>query len=347
MEKSAFPSTSLKYSPFSKSMSCQNFFAYLQFFLLYSYDYMMKVAGLGQCSLDNLFIVDSFPVPDTKKEVIEWTVAGGGPVATALVSLTRLGINCSFYGIAGDDEAGMKIKESLKSENINIKGLLTRPQSSSQVAFIAIEKGSGKRTIFWKRPSAEPLKPHELPEDFLDNTDFLLIDGLMAEVSIHAVKKAREKNIPVMLDAGRIREGMIEIAHLCDYLVGSEEFARELLNNKDSFDPEKSIMYMKEFNTKATTITLGRKGSMTISGDKIFQTPAFKVKVIDTTGAGDVFHGGYIYGLLQKWNIKDVVRFASAFAALKCKKLGGRAGIPSLNEVEALIAKKILSSSNI
>ncbi len=300
-------------------------------------DFQKKVVGIGQCSFDNLFIVDSFPVPDTKKEVIECTTASGGPVATALVSLSRLGIHCSFYGIAGDDEAGIKIKESLESENVNIKGLLKRPQSSSQVAFIAVEKGSSKRTIFWKRPSAEPLKPHELPEDFLDNADFLLIDGLMEEVSIYAAKKAQEKNIPVMLDAGRVREGMIEIAHLCNYVVCSEEFARELLNNKDSFDPEKSVMHMKEFNTRATTITLGKKGSITISGNEIFQTPAFKVDVIDTTGAGDVFHGGYIYGILQKWNIKDVVRFASAFAALKCRKLGGRAGIPRLEEVEALL----------
>ncbi len=195
----------------------------------------MKVAGLGQCSLDNLFIVDSFPEPDTKKEVLEWTTAGGGPVATALVSLARLGINCSFCGIVGDDEAGDNIKDSLKSENIDLKGLLTRPRSESQVAFICIEKGSGKRTIFWKRPSAGPLKPYELPDDFLSNADFFLIDGLMAEVSIYAARKARERNIPVMLDAGRTREGIIELAHLCDYVVGSEEFARELVNDGKQF----------------------------------------------------------------------------------------------------------------
>ncbi|GBD95921.1 5-dehydro-2-deoxygluconokinase [bacterium BMS3Abin06] len=297
----------------------------------------MKVAGLGQCSLDNLFIVDSFPVPDTKKEVIEWTIAGGGPAATALAALSRLGMDCSFYGITGDDEAGRKITDSLRLENIDISGLLKRHLSDSQVAFIAIEKKSGKRTIFWKRPSAEPLKLDELPDDFLDGTDFLLVDGLMAEASIYAAEKARAENIPVMLDAGRVRKGMIELAHLCDYVVGSEEFARELMNNGNSFEPEKTIMRMKSFGAKAVTITLGDKGSITASGNEVFQTPAFKVDVVDTTGAGDVFHGGYIYGLLQKWDIKNVVRFASAFAALKCKKLGGRAGIPTLEEVENLL----------
>ena len=297
----------------------------------------MKVAGIGQCALDHLFAIDSFPALDTKKEVIDWTISGGGPVATALVSLSRLGITCHFYGIIGDDEAGQKISESLRSENININGLVIRPRSNSQVAFIAVEKESGRRTIFWKRPSSGPLNPRELPDDFLDNVDFLLVDGLMADASIYAVRKAKEKNIPVMLDVGRMREGMIELVSLCDYVVCSEEFARELMSNNISFDPEKAISYIRSFGSKAATITLGDKGSITVSGDELFYSPAFKVEVVDTTGAGDVFHGGYIYGLLQRWDIKDVVRFASAFAGLKCRKLGGRAGIPDLEEVKALI----------
>jgi sulfofructose kinase len=301
----------------------------------------MRVAGLGQCSLDNLFIIDSFPVPDTKKEVIDWTTAGGGPVATALVSLSRLGINCSFHGITGDDEAGKKIADSLRAEKVDIKGLVARPQSSSQVAFIAVEKGSGRRTIFWKRPSAAPLGPDELPGDFLDNTDFLLIDGLMTGVSFHAAGKAREKNVPVMLDAGRVREGMIELAHLCDYVVASEEFAREIAGDGGAFDAEAAVRFMSSFGARASTITLGGKGSITIAGNEIFRTPAFKVDIVDTTGAGDVFHGGYIFGLLKKWDIKHVVRFASAFAALKCRQPGGRAGIPTLRETEDFLAAHV------
>ena len=299
----------------------------------------MKVVGLGQCSFDNLFIVDSFPVPDTKKEAIAYETAGGGPVATALVSLSRLGVNCSFHGVVGDDDAGEKIRKSLEKEHINTDGLITREQSHSQIAFICIEKGSGKRTIFWKRPSAESIKPHELPDDFLENKDFLLVDGLMAEASVYAAKKAHEKNIPVMLDAGRLREGMVELAQLCDYIVCSEEFARQYAGSGQDFDAEKTVLKMKSFSARATTITLGNKGSITMTDTDVFQVPADTVDVVDTTGAGDVFHGGYIYGLLQKCDIKDVVRFASAFAALKCRKLGGRAGIPHLKEVEDLIIK--------
>lgn len=272
-------------------------------------------------------------MPDTKKEIIAYETGGGGPVATALVSLSRLGINCSYFGITGDDEEGGKIRKSLEDENIDVRGLVTRRNADSQVAFIAVEKKSGRRTIFWKRPSGEQLTPDEPGDDFLAGADFLLLDGLMAGVSVHASRLAVEKGVPVMLDAGRIREGTIELAHLCDYVVASEEFAREFVD-EGPFSAEKAIMSMNSFGSKASTITLGDKGSITVSGGKVFSMPAFNVDVVDTTGAGDVFHGGYIYGLLKGWDIQRVVQFASAFAALKCRKPGGRAGIPTLKETE-------------
>lgn len=300
----------------------------------------MNVIGIGQCSLDYLFIVDSYPQPDTKKEIIDWAVSGGGPVATALVSLSRLGVKCHFYGIIGDDESGGKIEESLVTEGVDVKGLLKRQDSTSQIAFIVVEKGSGRRTIFWKRPSGKPLQIEEIPDNFLNNADFLLLDGLMSEVSLYAAKKAKEKNIPVMLDAGKMRGGMIEIASMCDYVVASEEFGRELIGVNDlSENPlsqKRALFKIKSLGAKACTITLGDKGSITLAGWEIFHVPAFKVDVVDTTGAGDVFHGGYIYGLLEGWDIRNIVRFATAFAGLKCRKLGGRAGIPSLEEIKVI-----------
>jgi ribokinase len=301
------------------------------------------VVGVGQCSLDYLFVIDTFPLPDTKKEVLSWTACGGGPVATALVTLLRMGIGCTFYGIIGDDASGRKIEESLRIENMAVRGLLKRPHSHSQTAFIAVEKGNGKRTIFWKRPSGEPLKPEEIPENFLDNVDFLLLDGLMIEASLFAANLAKSRNIPVMLDAGRVRERMLELAPLCDYIVASEEFAIEI--NQESGarleNPESALSRMKSFGAKACTITLGERGSITMAGDRVFHTPVFKVDVVDTTGAGDVFHGGYIFGLLKSWEIKNVVRFATACASLKCRQPGGRAGIPTLDEVERLIKKEV------
>jgi len=290
----------------------------------------MAVVGIGQCSWDYLAMVDSYPATDTKKEVLRWEEQGGGPVATALVTLSRLGIPCRFHGVVGDDSTGQQIRHSLAKENIDVSGLLQRDGAQSQKAFIAIEKTKGTRTIFWKRPSGEELTAGELGSYFLEKGDFLLLDGLMKDVSLYAAERANHLNIPVMLDAGSLREGMIDIAARCDYVVASEEFARDLGWNDD---PEHFRQTIRELGFRVTTITLGERGSVTFIRDEIIEVPAFKVNVVDTTGAGDVFHGGYIYGLLQEWEIRECVKFASAVAALKCREIGGRAGIPSLHGV--------------
>ena len=290
----------------------------------------MAVVGIGQCAWDMLAVVDHFPQADTKKEALAWEEQGGGPVATALAALSRLGISCRFHGVTGDDREGAAIRQSLVEEGIDVTGLVRRSNAASQTAFIAIDRDKGTRTIFWKRPSGAPLTKGELPPDFLSNAEFLLLDGLMMDVSLYAARQATEAGVPVLLDAGRVREGMLELARRCQYVVGSEEFAREL-GWKD--DPGSFRQVIRKHGFGITTITLGSRGSVTFADDEIISCPSFPVETVDTTGAGDVFHGGYLYGLLQKWPLRDTVRFASAVAAMKCRKLGGRAGIPKLSEV--------------
>jgi ribokinase len=297
----------------------------------------MAVVGIGQCAWDMLAVVDRFPRPDTKKEVLRWEEQGGGPVATALAALSRLGITCRFHGVTGDDREGAAIRQSLIDEGVDVTGLVARSNASSQTAFIAIDKSNGTRTILWKRPTGDPLAEKELLPDFLKGAEFLLLDGLMKDVSLFAAKEARRAGIPVMLDAGRMREGMLELARLCDYVVGSEEFARDLGWKED---PASFRQEVRKQGFGITTITLGSRGSVTFADDEVISFPAFPVETVDTTGAGDVFHGGYVYGLLQKWPLRDTIRFATAAAAMKCRKVGGRAGIPRLSEIEQFLRKE-------
>ena len=297
----------------------------------------MSVVGIGQCAWDMLAVVDRFPQADTKIEVLGWEEQGGGPVATALAALSRLGITCRFYGVTGEDREGAAIRQSLIEEGVDVTGLVKRSNASSQTAFIAIDRSRGTRTIFWKRPTGDPLAVEELPPDFLSGAQFLLLDGLMKDASLFAARQARKAGIPVMLDAGRVREGMLELARLCDYVIGSEEFAREL-GWKD--DPGSFKQEVRTQGFGITTITLGGRGSVTFAGDEVISCPAFPVETVDTTGAGDVFHGGYLYGLLRKWPLKDTIRFASAVAAMKCRKLGGRAGMPRLAEVRQFLQER-------
>ncbi len=302
----------------------------------------MRVVGIGQCSWDYLAVVDSFPASDSKAEVSEWQEQGGGPVATALVALARLGITADFHGVVGDDREGAKIRESLHSEGIDISGLVTRNMALSQKAFIAIERKSAKRTIFWERPSGAPLLPVELPEALLADCCFLLLDGLMSETSLFAAKKARSLGIPVMLDAGKVRPGMLKIARSCDYLVASEQFALDLgwAGDPAAFQPQ-----AKRLGAPVVTITLGERGSVTYRDSEIICLPAFPVEARDTTGAGDVFHGAYAYGLLRGLDLRDTIRFASAAAAMKCRMIGGRAGIPDQAQALGFLAENKCSIS--
>lgn len=287
----------------------------------------MKVVGLGQCSLDYITLVDSFPAEDTKQEVLDLKIQGGGPVATALVTLSRLGVKTSIVGRVSDDNAGDEIRRGLREEGVDTKGLLVRAGGKSQLAFILVNSVKGTRTICWQRPTVPALTPREIDPALFKGAGFLMLDGLMAEASYYAATIASKMNIPIMLDAGRMRPGMLKLAYMSDYVVCSEEFVSGMkLSLKDAF---KKLSGEK---AKAVTITLGDKGSFTWHEGKIFLQKAFRVKAVDTTGAGDVFHGAYAYGVLQGWNIKKTVEFASIVAAMKCRKLGGRTGIPTLQE---------------
>jgi sulfofructose kinase len=299
----------------------------------------MKILGIGQCAWDTLSLVESFPQPDDKQEILALQEQGGGPVATALVAAAKLGARAAFFGLTGDDEAGERIRQSFIESGVDVSGLLRRRGGKSQVAFIVVEQGSGRRTIFWKRPEGPDgaeLSVKDLDglrfSSQLKGAGFLLLDGMMRDVSIFAAKEARAAGVPIMVDAGRMRDGMLELASLADYLVASEVFARQV-GWKD--DPDDFMRIFQKLGSKVATFTFGSSGSYTYTAEKWFFTPAFKVKTADTTGAGDVFHGAYAWAVLEKYSLEETVAFASAAAALKCTKIGGRAGIPSCDEVLA------------
>lgn len=289
----------------------------------------MTVTGIGQCSWDFLATVNAYPPADSKEEVLQWEEQGGGPVATALVALSRLGVTGSFHGVVGDDSLGERIRGSLVGEGVDCRGLVPRVGAVSQRAFIVVEQGCASRTIFWQRPGGAPLSPAELPAGYLGNSRFLLLDGLMMDVSLSAARDARLQGIPVMLDAGRLRPGMADLARSCDYVVAGEQFAFDLGwdGGTGSFAD-----FARSVGAPVVTVTRGERGSLTWRGGELLHQQAYPVQAVDTTGAGDVFHGGYVFGLLQGWELPAVLPFASAMAALKCTRPGGRSGIPDLTQ---------------
>jgi sulfofructose kinase len=288
-----------------------------------------EVYGLGQCSLDYLGRIEAWPPPDVKCEFTDLTVQGGGPVATALVALSRWGVSCSFAGIVGDDAFGGQIVDSLRREGVDTGGVVVRGGENSQFAFAAAEGGSGRRTIFWRRPTGAPLQTGEVDVKRLRSSRFFLTDGLMIEASLAAAREARAAGIPVVVDAGSLREGMPDLARESDYFLASSAFACAFMGDAAL---EKVCRRLAELGPKVTGVTLGEKGYAALVEGRYIERPAYPVEAVDTTGCGDVFHGGFVYGLVKGWEVERCLDFGAWAAAMVSRRLGGRAGIPPADE---------------
>lgn len=294
-------------------------------------DKSFQVYGLGQCCLDYVGKVDTYPSPDVKCEFSEMVIQGGGPVATALVALARWSISCTFTGVIGDDQFGSIIKETLEDENVDTGGLLVRQGSDSQFAFILAEPGVGRRTIFWRRPTGSPPSPEEIDYSSIRKAEVFHTDGLFTEVSLAAASAAKEAGVQVVVDAGSLRGGMLDLARLSDYFLASETFADELVGQGK---PLQACHELAELGPHVVGVTLGPKGYVALDGGRIIERPAYQVEAVDTTGCGDVFHAGFIYGLLKRWKVDKSLDFAAWTAAQVSLQLGGRAGIPQLERVK-------------
>lgn len=287
------------------------------------------VVGVGQCSVDFLGALPVYPELDGKAELDDMVIQGGGPCATALVTLARLGVDTAFVGRVGADGYGEMIREGLVNEGVDCRFLLTDPEGSSQVAFIVVD-AAGHRNIFWHRGSARPLGGSDIDIGMISAASVLHLDGLQLEAAHFAAQVAREHQVATVLDAGTFRPGIEQLLPLIDHPVVSENFARQFGGD----DLRDILARLIACGGKAATVTLGGRGSLTLTTDGIFfRMPPFPVDVVDTTGCGDVFHGAYIYGLIQNWPLPRTVRFAGACAALKARALGGRTAIPALGEV--------------
>jgi sulfofructose kinase len=285
----------------------------------------MDIFGLGQCSLDVIGRIPAWPLPDTKCEFHDMVIQGGGPVATALVALSRWGLSCHFAGVVGDDSFGRQIAGFLRDEGVELSGLVERPGERSQFAFIAAEPG-GRRTLFWQRPTGRALESAELRRDVLRSCRVLHTDGLFIEASLAAAAEAKRGGVLVTADAGTLREGMLELARLSDCFVSSELFARALVGGDDPLGACRRIL---ELGPRIAGVTLGARGYAAIFDGRTIVKPACAVEAVDTTGCGDVFHAGLTYGLARGWDPEKSFDLAAWASAQVATRLGGRAGIPS------------------
>lgn len=290
----------------------------------------LQVFGLGQCSLDYIGVVDVYPPPDVKCELSDAVIQGGGPAATAMVALSRWGLSCYLAGVIGDDVFGGLIEASLREEGVDTAGLVVRKGANSQFAFITAEPGGGRRTIFWRRPTGPEIRPDEIDLSRLSQARVFHTDGLCLEAALYAAGKARQAGAAVVVDAGTLRAGMLDLAKLSDCFIVSEPFAHSLAGGRD---PVQACRILAGLGPRLVGVTLGEAGYVALTDGKFIEKRAYPVKAVDTTGCGDVFHAGFVYGFVSGWSAEKSLDLGAWAAAQVSLRLGGRAGIPPLAEL--------------
>lgn len=289
--------------------------------------------GFGTNAVDYLIEVPEYPLFNSKIELNRYIQAAGGEVASTMVGLRRLGLKSAYIGRFGNDPAGDFGKRSLSDEGVNIDFAEQVVGANTQIAFIVIDARNGERTVIWKRDSRLAYREEETPVDLVSRASVLHLtphDAYAATAMAHAAKKS---GTIVSIDVDNVFDGIEELLPLVDILIASAEFPGRYIGLNDHHEalPEMA----ERFGCKVTGVTLGDKGSLLYSGGEFISTPGFAVPggCRDTTGAGDAYRVGIIYGLVNGSSIEDAARSANAVAALKCRAVGARTSLPKKDEL--------------
>ena len=295
------------------------------------------VVGVGLNATDTLLILPQFPSYSGKEPFREEILSVGGQVASAVVTCQMLGLATKYIGTVGDDYRGRIQLQSLQESGVNIDDVQVRQGCPNQSAYILIDQSTGERTVLWRREDCLRLEPEEITVERIACARLLHIDGHDTPAVARAAKIAREHAIPVTVDVDTIYHGFDEVLPYVDYLIASTNFPVQWTNERDPFKALELIQ--REYGMNVAAMTLGSHGSLALCGGKFHYSPAFVVSCVDTTGAGDIFHGAFCYGVLEDWPLDQILDFSNAMAALNCKALGARGGIRPRADAEDLIAR--------
>jgi sulfofructose kinase len=298
----------------------------------------IDVVGVGLNATDTMLLVPEYPARGAKVESSSVKVLPGGQVATAMIACQRWGLRTRYVGKVGDDPAAQVHRSEFTHAGVDIR-LITVPGCASQQSFILVDP-EGERTALGYRDPRLALQPDELDREWIVNARALLVDGYDTAAAAQAAEWARTAGIPVIADLDEAYPGLDALLPNIDYLIVSRDFPRRVCEEPHL---EKSLpLLQRQLKCKLAAATLGSDGVLAWDGSKFHYAAAYRVLVADTTGAGDVFHAGFIYGLLRGWPLQRQLEFASAAAALNCTAAGARGAIHSVEEIESLMAEKDL-----
>ena len=300
----------------------------------------MQIVGLGMAVLDVLIRLRDMPTWESGGSVSAVRIDGGGPVGTAMVAAARLGARVGFVGTAGNDLLAELKLASFVQDGVDLSHLVRRDQPEDQVVLVYVDEGSGERVFAGLRGfQRRPMETTDLDRDYITQAEFLHLDSSHYQAALQAAEWMHSAGKRVCLDGSKtdgrpIQPHMAELVRHVDILICGTGFGYSLTGKTDRWEAGEAMLAL---GPQIVVQTEGKDGSYTTTTDERFHLPAFEVNVVDTTGAGDVFHGAYLVGLLHGWDLRQVGLFATAVSAIKCMQLGGRLGIPRFGDVIAFL----------
>ena len=297
---------------------------------------LFDVLGIGLNATDTLLLVDEYPPYAGKVAFDRELLSPGGQVATAMVACATLGLRTKYIGSIGDDLRGEIQRHSLEGTGVDTTGLILRGNCPNQTAYIIIDGRTGERTVLWRRAECLRLAPSEIDSQEISRARLLHLDGYDTEMAAEAASIAHTHGIPVSLDVDTVYPGFDSVLKNVDYLVASSSWPARWTSEPDCITALTSLQ--REFHLAVAAVTLGEFGSLALSDGAWSYSPAFEVPCVDTTGAGDVFHGAFCFAMLQRMPMQQALEFSNAAAALNCTAIGARGHVPTRSEVDSLLA---------
>jgi sugar/nucleoside kinase (ribokinase family) len=290
------------------------------------------VVGIGECSIDYVYRVPELPRAGgaAKLRISRAELSPGGQVATTLAACAALGLRAAYVGAIGSDDNGRLIQEALEQRGIDTRGLIVRGEAS-RYAVILVDDSSGERVVFWHRDPSVTLRPADVRSEILQSARLVHVDAVDEPLAIHTALRARDAGLPVTSDIDRVADLTRELVAAVTVPIFAEGVPEALTGETT---PGAALRALRREHDGLLCVTRGSHGAMLLDGETLHEVPGHVIDVVDTTGAGDVFRGAFIYALLRGDAPAAILRFANAAAAMSCTREGAMASVPRLGDLE-------------
>lgn len=296
---------------------------------------MSKVVGIGACVMDTLINVPNYPTEDTKLRATNSKPAGGGPVATGIVAVSKLGVDAEYIGVLSDDNGGQFLLNDFKKYGVGVDNVIVESGYRSFTSVIWLSAATTSRTCVYDKGNLPPLVLNDAQKEAIKYAELLMVDGNEMDAAVEAAKFARENGVKVLYDCGGLYEGVERLLEHTDIMIPSEEFSLGHTGADTAEEAAKKLFEM--YSPEVVVITQGKRGGLLYDGKTAVSYPIYPAVVVDSNGSGDVFHGAFASAVVRGFDYETCCHFSSAVSAIKCTGVGARESVPDFDTVKAYL----------